>query len=99
MKIPGDGRARIPMGTRGNEKERVFVMSEQKETVITEEKKQTLSVLRNSEEIYMLMSACTKMPFVVCDPETYDDKIFLFNDLETAKKCAEKYRMKISRSM
>lgn len=92
MKIPGDGRARIPMGTRGNEKERVFVMSEQKETVITEEKKQTLSVLRNSEEIYMLMSACTKMPFVVCDPETYDDKIFLFNDLETAKKCAEKYR-------
>ena len=67
-------------------------MSEQKETVITEKKKQVLSDLRNSEEIYMLMSACTKMPFVVCDPETYDDKIFLFNDLETAKKRAEKYR-------
>ena len=24
------------------------------------------------------MSLCTKMPFVMCDPETFDDEVFLY---------------------
>ena len=67
-------------------------MSEQKTDTISKEKKKVLEALRGSEEIYMMMSACTKMPFVVCDSETYDDEIFLFNDLECAKKHAESLR-------
>lgn len=67
-------------------------MSEQKTDTISKEKKKVLEALRGSEEIYMMMSACTKMPFVVCDSETYDDEIFLFNDLECAKKRAESLR-------
>lgn len=79
---------------KNDEKERIVTMEEQKANVIAEGKKRALSSLRNSEMIYMLVSACTKMPFVLCDPETYDDEIFLFDDLEEAKKCAEKCREK-----
>ena len=79
---------------KNDEKERTVTMEEQKVNVIAEGKKRALGSLRNSEMIYMLVSACTKMPFVLCDPETYDDEIFLFDDLEEAKKCAEKCREK-----
>ena len=32
------------------------------------------------------MSVCTREPYVVCDQETFDDKVFLFFDMEEAKK-------------
>ena len=70
---------------KNDEKERTVTMEEQKVNVIAEGKKRALGSLRNSEMIYMLVSACTKMPFVLCDPETYDDEIFLFDDLEKQK--------------
>ena len=37
------------------------------------DKSSVLKKLRESDAIYVLMSDCTRMPFVVCDPETYDD--------------------------
>ena len=40
--------------------------------------KEVLGKLRNSEAIYVPMSECTKMPFVLCDEETFDDEIFVF---------------------
>ena len=49
-------------------------MSE-KETKVT--KQETLAALRNPGELYVIMSAATKMPFVKCDEETFDDEIFL----------------------
>ncbi len=45
-----------------------------------------LQKLRNSEAIYVIMSGCTRMPYVVCDEETFDDEIFLFFNEEDAKK-------------
>ena len=47
-------------------------MSE-KETKVT--KQETLAALRNPGELYVIMSAATKMPFVKCDEETFDDEI------------------------
>ena len=35
------------------------------------DKSSVLKKLRESDAIYVLMSDCTRMPFVVCDPETY----------------------------
>ena len=42
------------------------------------DKNSVLKKLRESDAIYVLMSDCTRMPFVVCDPETYDDEVFVF---------------------
>ena len=46
------------------------------------DKSDILKKMREAEAIYVLMSDCTRMPFVVCDPETYDDQVIL-----TAKEC------------
>ena len=62
-------------------------MSE-KETKVT--KQETLAALRNPGELYVIMSAATKMPFVKCDEETFDDEIFLYYQMEDAKDKARK---------
>ena len=42
--------------------------------IVSTEMKQALVNLRNLEEIYVIMSGVTKMPFVLCDEETFDDE-------------------------
>ena len=49
-------------------------------------KQETLAALRNPGELYVIMSAATKLPFVKCDEETYDDEIFLYYRAEDAKE-------------
>ena len=53
------------------------------------DKSDVLKKMREAEAIYVLMSDCTRMPFVVCDPETYDDEVILFDSEEEAKKQAD----------
>lgn len=50
-----------------------------------------LKKLRAAEAIYVLMSDCTRMPFVVCDPETYDDQILVFFSEDEAMKGGQEY--------
>lgn len=40
--------------------------------------------IRNCGELYAVMSLCTQMPFVFCDPESYDDEIFVYFDKDGA---------------
>lgn len=47
-----------------------------------------LSLLKISKEIYCIMSAATKMQYVQCDSETYDDEILVFLKEEEAKEKA-----------
>ena len=61
-------------------------MDEKKNTTVT--KQETLQALRNPGEIYAVMSGATRMPFVVCDEETYDDEVFLYYRLEDAQEKA-----------
>lgn len=49
-------------------------------------KKETLAALRNPGELYVVMSAVTRLPFVLCDEDTYDDEIFLYYRAEDAKE-------------
>lgn len=42
--------------------------------------------LRSEEELYVVMSMCTHMPFVYCTPETYDDVVFLYFTREEAQE-------------
>lgn len=52
-------------------------------------KRTAAEMLRKADAVYMLLSLCTRMPYVVCDPKTYDDEILLYFEEETAKKAAE----------
>ena len=41
-------------------------------------------------EFFVMMSACTKAPYIVCDPETFDDEVLLFFTEEDARQgCRE----------
>lgn len=57
---------------------------------MNEEKVKLIYKLRQAEKIYTLMSKYTRMPYVVCDEETYDDEVFVFFDAEIAEKEAER---------
>lgn len=48
-----------------------------------------LEKLRTSEAVYVLMSGCTRMPYVVCNAETYDDEILLYFTEEDARRDGE----------
>ena len=53
-------------------------MKEENKNGQSPEKEQLLSSLRNAEEMYVFMSLCTKMPYVLCDEETFDDEVLLY---------------------
>lgn len=53
-------------------------------------KQETLTMLRTSEVIYTLISRCSNMPYVLCDPETYDDQILIFFQEDKAKEEAKR---------
>lgn len=52
-------------------------------------KKTALEMMRVSEAVYVLLSGCTRLPYVECDAETYDDQILLFYREEDAKRRAQ----------
>ena len=54
------------------------------------EKIDVLNGLRNASEIYVIISNCTNLPYVVCDEETYDDEVFLFHGLKDAQEFGKK---------
>lgn len=53
------------------------------------DKKQTLVRLQKETEIYVILSKCTRSPFVWCDEETFDDEIFIYFQENDAKAKAE----------
>lgn len=65
-------------------------MSDEKQNETLEGKKQEiLRALQNAPEIYTIASMCTKMVYVQCDAETFDDEVFVFLKLEDAQKAAQ----------
>lgn len=58
--------------------------------------------LRTSEAVFVLMSESTRLPYVECDPETFDDQILLFFSENDARRAAaelirEKMAVRIAR--
>ncbi len=54
---------------------------ENKNVEIPAGKVELLKRLTNAEsEFFVVMSACTKLPYIVCDEETYDDEVLLYFD-------------------
>ena len=64
-------------------------MKEENKNGQSPEKEQLLSSLRNAEEMYVFMSLCTKMPYVLCDEETFDDEVLVYYQEESAKEKAK----------
>lgn len=65
-------------------------MSEESKKEIPAEILELLRRLSQASELYVLMSDCTKEPYVVCNPETFDDEIILFFDDKEAKQEAKR---------
>lgn len=53
-----------------------------------------LKQLRNAEEIFVLFSKCTRVPYVECHEETFDDQVFLFRKEADALAAAKEYQDK-----
>ena len=47
-----------------------------------------MEIIKNAENVYVVVSGITNVPFAVCDKETYDDTILMYEDEEFAKKRA-----------
>ena len=62
---------------------------DENKVIVSTEMKQVLVNLRNLEEIYAIMSGVTKMPFVLCDEETFDDEVLVYYQEESAKEKAK----------
>ena len=59
------------------------------------EKRDVLISIPKMEKIYLIHSDFTRLPFVHCDDETFDDVVFLFETRENAqKKCEELLEIK-----
>lgn len=52
----------------------------------TMNKMDVLHRMKEEEALYVMISLCTKCPYVACNPETFDDQIFVYFDMEEAKK-------------
>lgn len=61
-------------------------------TIVT--KQETLAALRTPGELYVIMSGATRLPFVFCDEETFDDEIFLYYRADDAKEKAKELQGK-----
>lgn len=59
--------------------------------MLTEEKKNKVQKLQELEQMYVLYSQMTKMPFVTCDPESFNDQIWVFTDKDKVQEYAKKY--------
>ena len=57
-------------------------------------KQETLAALRTPGELYVIMSGATRLPFVFCDEETFDDEIFLYYRANDAKEKAKELQGK-----
>ncbi|MEE1242683.1 MAG: SseB family protein [Frisingicoccus sp.] len=48
------------------------------------DKKTVMQKLQQASEIYMILSNYTRMPFVMCDPETFEDEILVYFEKQDA---------------
>lgn len=50
--------------------------------------------LQGLEEMFVVYSAVTRMPFATCDEETFNDQVWIFTDQDKVREFAESYKEK-----
>lgn len=53
------------------------------------DERQVSMEIQRAKELYVIMSGSTKLPYVECNEETFDDEVFVFLHAENATKEAE----------
>ena len=48
-----------------------------------------MEMIKNADNVYVIISSITNTPYVVCDKETYDDMILVYLEEDDAKKKGE----------
>ena len=77
-------------------KEKLRSVPEKKGIKMTVDNTFMIKKLQAMKTLFAVYSPLTKMPYVECDPETFDDQIHLFESLEKAKAyCEETAKNKI----
>lgn len=64
-------------------------MSKENENSQIAVKRAAAEMLRNADAVYIILSQCTRMPYVVCDEKTFDDEILLYFKEEDAKNAVK----------
>lgn len=54
----------------------------------------TVKKLKSLETIFVAFSGATRIPYIECDEETYDDQAYLFSSDEAARDFAKRYQEK-----
>lgn len=57
---------------------------------MSDKKLEVIKHLQQAEAVYVIMSGFTTMPYVVCDEETFDDKVFIYFEEDAAKEAGKK---------
>lgn len=52
---------------------------------LSAELKEAGRILQKAEPLYVIMSGSTRLPYVECDEETYDDEVLFFDNQEAAE--------------
>lgn len=55
------------------------------------EKIESLKKLQQAKEFFVLFSRGTNQPFIVCDPETFNDQVWIFEEKESLEEMAKPY--------
>lgn len=55
------------------------------------EKIESIKKLQQAEALFVLFSRGTNQPFVICDPETFNDQVWVFEDNKTLEEKAKTY--------
>ena len=55
----------------------------------SEELKTAGRILQKADPLYVMISDATRLPFIECDEETYDDEALLFDNQEAAQNIAD----------
>ncbi|MDY4205357.1 SseB family protein [Porcincola intestinalis] len=50
--------------------------------------------IKKKETLYAAFCMNTKMPFIICDPDTYNDQVWIFDGEDELKKFVEEYAQK-----
>lgn len=56
---------------------------------LSEEEKKEARILQTAETLYVMLSDSTRLPFVECDGETYDDEVLIFDSQDAAQGMAD----------
>ena len=52
-------------------------------------KKELIQKIQTKEEVFALFSRATRQPFVICDAESFNDQVWIFEDKEDLEKAAQ----------